>query len=99
MAWQSRDMKTFIAAITHAPILPLILRISFGFNFLLTASCGGQLRKRRLSVQHMPDHDELNEIEASGGIKEHGVRYVLGISLLLAVSLLSLMWIFGALTN
>lgn len=50
-------------------------------------------------MQHMPDHDELNEIEASGGIKEHGVRYVLGISLLLAVSLLSLMWIFGALTN
>jgi hypothetical protein len=32
------------------------------------------------------DHDELTETEASGGVKEHGVRYVLGISLLLAIS-------------
>lgn len=50
-------------------------------------------------MQHLDDHDELNEVEASGGVKEHGVRYVLAISLLLAVSVMSIMWIFGALTN
>jgi hypothetical protein len=45
------------------------------------------------------DHVEVTEEEASGGVKEHGVRYVLVISLLLAVALLSLMWIIPAVTN
>ena len=38
------------------------------------------------------DHDELEEEEASGGVKEQGVRYVLVISLLSAVLLLSVAW-------
>jgi hypothetical protein len=45
------------------------------------------------------DRVEVTEEEASGGVKEHGVRYVLAISLLLAVALLSLMWIIPAVTN
>jgi hypothetical protein len=45
------------------------------------------------------DHVEVSEEEASGGVKEHGVRYVLAASLLLAVILLSLMWIIPAVTN
>jgi hypothetical protein len=32
-------------------------------------------------MERFEDHDELTETEASGGVKEHGVRYVLGISL------------------
>jgi hypothetical protein len=48
------------------------------------------------SMKHFEDHDELTETEASGGVKEHGVRYVLGFSLLLAIVLLSIMWIIPA---
>ena len=47
-------------------------------------------------MKHFEDHDELTETEASGGVKEHGVRYVLGISLFLAIVLLSIMWIIPA---
>ena len=43
-------------------------------------------------MQHFEDHDELEEEEASGGVKEQGVRYVLVISLLGAVLLLSVAW-------
>jgi hypothetical protein len=50
-------------------------------------------------MQHFEDHDELSETEASGGVKNHGVRYVLVISLLLAVVAMSLMWIVPALSN
>jgi hypothetical protein len=50
-------------------------------------------------VQHFDDHDELTEQEASGGVKNHGVRYVLGASLLLAIGAMSLMWIIPALSN
>jgi hypothetical protein len=45
------------------------------------------------------DHVELSETEASGGVKEHGVRYVLAVSLFLAIAILSLMWIIPAVTN
>lgn len=45
------------------------------------------------------DHVEVTEEEASGGVKEQGVRYVLAISLLLAVVAMSLMWIIPAVTN
>lgn len=44
-------------------------------------------------MKHFEDHDELTEEEASGGTKQHGVRIVLAISLILAVILLSLSWI------
>ena len=50
-------------------------------------------------MERFEDHDELTEVEASGGVKEHGVRYVLGISLFLAIALLSLMWIIPAVSN
>lgn len=50
-------------------------------------------------MQHFEDHDELTEQEASGGVKNHGVRYVLVISLFLAVSAMSIMWIVPALTR
>ncbi len=50
-------------------------------------------------MERFEDHDELTEVEASGGVKEHGVRYVLGFSLFLAIALLSLMWIVPAVTN
>lgn len=50
-------------------------------------------------MQRFEDHVELDETEASGGVKEHGVRYVLGFSLLLAIIVLSAMWIIPAVTN
>ncbi len=43
------------------------------------------------------DHVEVSETEASGGVKDQGVRYVLAISLVLAVVLLSAVWIIPAL--
>jgi hypothetical protein len=45
------------------------------------------------------DQVELNTEEASGGVTEHGVRYVLFFSLLLAIIALSAIWITGALTR
>lgn len=50
-------------------------------------------------MQHFEDHDELTEQEASGGVKNHGVRYVLVISMLLAIVTLSAMWIIPAVSN
>ena len=50
-------------------------------------------------MPHFEDHDELSETEASGGVKNHGVRYVLVISLLLAIVAMSAMWIIPALSN
>ncbi len=43
------------------------------------------------------EHVEVTETEASGGIKGQGMRYVLGASLLLAVIVLSVVWIIPAL--
>lgn len=45
------------------------------------------------------DHIDVTEEEASGGTKNHGVRYVLAISLFLAIAILSLMWMIGAIAN
>ena len=45
------------------------------------------------------DEVHLSEQEASGGERPHLVRWVLGISLTLAVGLLSAIWIIGALTR
>lgn len=42
---------------------------------------------------------QVTEIEASGGVKNHNVRIVLGISLLLVIVLLSAIWITGAATR
>ena len=42
------------------------------------------------------DEVHLNTEEASGGEQPHIVRYVLGISLLLVVLLMSAIWIIGS---
>ncbi|WP_197411945.1 hypothetical protein [Sphingopyxis sp. H050] len=50
-------------------------------------------------MQVVDDHVEVTETEASSGVKGQGVRYVLAISLLLAVIVLSAIWIVPALLN
>ncbi|MDZ7588471.1 MAG: hypothetical protein U5J78_04785 [Parasphingorhabdus sp.] len=45
------------------------------------------------------DEVEVDEVEASGGAPPQGVRWVLAISLLMAVVILSIIWIVPALTN
>jgi hypothetical protein len=45
------------------------------------------------------DQIDVTEEEASGGAKNQGVRYVLAISLFLAIIVLSLMWMTGAVLN
>jgi hypothetical protein len=47
------------------------------------------------------DGDKINvtEEEASGRVKNVGLRYVLAISLLLAIIILSAMWMTGAALN
>jgi hypothetical protein len=47
-------------------------------------------------MERQGDEVHVNEEEASGGRKPHIVRYVLGISLLLAVILMSVVWIGGS---
>ena len=48
-------------------------------------------------MQVVDDHVEVTETEASSGVKGQGVRYVLAISLFLAVIVLSILWIIPAL--
>lgn len=45
------------------------------------------------------DHVEVTEEEASSAVKGHGMRYVLAFSLLLAVLVLSAVWIIPVLTK
>ncbi len=45
------------------------------------------------------DKIDVTVEEASGGIKNQGVRYVLAISLFLAIIALSFMWMTGAILN
>jgi hypothetical protein len=54
---------------------------------------------RRNIMRVVDGHVEVSEEEASGGVKEHGVRYVLAGSLLLAIIVMSAMWIIPALSN
>ncbi len=42
------------------------------------------------------DEVHLNETESSAGVKAQGVRFVLGISLLLIVIAMSAVWIVGS---
>lgn len=42
------------------------------------------------------DEVHVNETEATAGVKQQGVRYVLGFSLLLVVIALSAVWILGS---
>lgn len=49
-------------------------------------------------MERIGDEIHVSEAEASGGEKGHLVRWVLGVSLVLVVGLLSLVWIVGAIT-
>ena len=48
-------------------------------------------------MERQGEEVHLNETEATGGVKAQGMRYVLGISLLLAVIAMSLVWVLPAL--
>ena len=50
-------------------------------------------------MERQGDELHLTESEACGGEQPHVVRWVLGISLILAVALLSAIWIIGSLTK
>lgn len=45
------------------------------------------------------DEVHVSQEEASGGVQPHIVRYVLAVSLLLVVVLMSLIWILGSVTR
>jgi len=52
-----------------------------------------------MEIEHMRqegDEVHVDETEASGGAAPQGVRYVLLISLFLAIVILSAIWMFGA---
>lgn len=48
--------------------------------------------KRNENMHKNGDKIDVTEVEASGGVKNVGLRYVLAISLLLAIIILSAMW-------
>ena len=48
-------------------------------------------------MQRIGDETHISSTEASGGGKNHGVGYVLMFSLLIAIAILSAIWITGAL--
>lgn len=50
-------------------------------------------------MERQGDEVHVSEEEASGGVQPHVVRYVLGVSLLLVVVLLSAIWILGSVTR
>lgn len=50
-------------------------------------------------MERIGEEVHLSEREASGGEQPHIVRWVLGVSLLLCIGLLSAIWIIGALTR
>jgi hypothetical protein len=45
------------------------------------------------------DEVHVSQEEASGGVQPHIVRYVLGVSLILVVILMSVIWIVGSVTR
>ncbi|HEY5458276.1 MAG TPA: hypothetical protein VIJ81_02250 [Sphingomicrobium sp.] len=47
-------------------------------------------------MERQGEEVHLNETEATGAVKAQGVRYVLGISLLLVVIAMSAVWIIGS---
>jgi hypothetical protein len=66
-------------------------------HYAIGGGTGAYLRRSAMKI--VDDHIEVTEEEASGGVKEHGVRYVLAASLLLAIIVMSAMWIIPAVTN
>jgi hypothetical protein len=51
------------------------------------------------AMEREGDEVHVNREEASGGVQPHIVRYVLGVSLLLVVLLMSAIWILGSVTR
>jgi len=49
-----------------------------------------------MRMERQGDEVHVSQEEASGGPQPHVVRYVLGVSLLLVVVLMSLIWILGS---
>jgi hypothetical protein len=50
-------------------------------------------------MERQGDEVHVSQEEASGGSRSHIVRYVLAVSLLLVVLLMSAIWIFGSVTR
>ena len=50
-------------------------------------------------MERQGDEVHASEEDASGGVQPHMVRYVLGVSLLLVVVLMSAIWILGSVTR
>ena len=50
-------------------------------------------------MERQGDEVHVSQEEASGGSRPHIVRYVLAVSLLLVVLLMSAIWIFGSVTR
>ena len=50
-------------------------------------------------MERQGDEVHVTPEEASGGVQPHIVRYVLGVSLLLVVILMSAIWIIGSVTR
>jgi hypothetical protein len=53
-------------------------------------------RTKESAMERQGDEVHLNETEATAGAKAQGMRYVLGISLLLAVIAMSAVWILAS---
>lgn len=51
---------------------------------------------KEAAMERQGEEVHLNETEATGGVKAQGMRYVLGISLLLVVIAMSAIWILGS---
>ena len=50
-------------------------------------------------MERQGDEIHVDETEASGGAKKQGMRYVLAISVILAIVALTLIWVTGALSS
>ena len=67
----------------------------------MTHACGTirtdpRYDRKESAMERQGDEVHLNETEATGGVKQQGMRYVLGFSLLLVVIALSAIWILGS---
>ena len=51
------------------------------------------------SIERDGEEVHVSQEEASGGVQPHVVRYVLGVSLILVVILMSVIWIVGSVTR
>jgi hypothetical protein len=56
-------------------------------------------RRKECGMEREGEEVHVTETEASAGSQPHIVRYVLGISLILVVVLMSLVWIIGSVTR